>query len=248
MPVLCNPSSEEAPVRSFAPAAASAVLVLSLAACSGGGAPTLAPGVTQPPGGVPTQAPGVPTQAPGVPTAPVVPSELCAGQPTYSPDAPAPSFAQDDTLNSRYPTEVDGQPVTDVRSSFWLQGMCYYGSSSEDVAQFVAIWPPGTAGLISTGYAQVEVDGYPVSITSLRVPGADPNLIFSHIPEFIAAFGGDPATAATTTVTTENIGGRNVYVVTESDGSKTYDYVSGDIVFSVSDSEDAAAKVFAAIP
>ncbi len=222
-------------------AAVSAVLFVTLAACSAAPGATLAPGATQPPGGVPTVPPGVPTLAP------VIPSAICAGQPTYSPDAPAASFAQDDALNSRFPTAVDGQPVTGVRSSFWLQGMCYYGSSSEDVARFVAIWPAGSAPLISTGYAQVELDGEIVAIQAFRIPGGDPNLVFSHIPDFIAALGGDPADAADTVVTTATLGGKNVYVIDDQSDSLAYDYVSGDTIWSVSESEDAAAKIFAVI-
>jgi hypothetical protein len=230
-------------VRSFALAVVSSVLVVSLAACGGAGAPTLAPGATQPPGGVPTQAPGgVPTQAPVG-----NPAEACAGQPTYSVDNPMPSFGQDTTLNSRFPTQIDGQPVTNVSSAFWLQSMCFYGSTAEEVANFIAIWPPGTAPLISTGSAQVELDGEAVYFSAFRLPGADPNLIFSHIPEFIAALGGDAEDAANTAVTTANVGGKNVYVVTDPDGDVAYNYVSGDTVWTVDDDEATAAKVFAAI-
>jgi hypothetical protein len=219
------------------------VLAVVIAGCSSGPAGSSTPGVTLAPGATPapTQAPG-PTQTPP----PVDVGQVCGATPTYSVDAPTPSFAQDETLNARFPTQVDGQPVTGVNSGFWLQSMCYYGSSSEALARFIAIWPPNTAQLISTGYAHVELDGESVSIQALRVPNSDPTIIFSHIPEFIEALGGDPADAANTTVTTKNIGGKNVYVV-DDDGDLSYDYVSGDTIWSISDSEDVAAKVFAAI-
>lgn len=228
---------------SFVPrAAVCAALLIALVACSAAPGATLPPGVTQPPGGVPTQAPG-PTQAPPV----VNVGNLCAGLPTYSPDAPIPSFAHDDTLNARFPTQVDGQPVTDIQSSFWVQTTCFYGGSAEDLARFAAIWPAGTAPQISSGSAQIELDDDTVYIQAFRFPGADPNPIFSHLPEFTAALGGDPEDAANSTVTTTNLGGKNVYVVTQSDGDVSYHYVSGDTVWTVDAEETTAAKVFAAI-
>ena len=246
MPILCKPTSEEVPVRSIVLAALSAALLISIAACSGPGA-TLAPGATATPVGATLPPTAPPTAGPTQAPPPVDVAQVCAGQATYSPDAPLPSVAQDDTLNSRFPTQIDGQPVTGVHSGFTLQSLCYYATSTENVARFVALWPPGTAALISYGYAQVELDGDTVYFNALRTPGADPSLIFSHIPEFLAAFGGDPATAANTTVTTSNLAGKNVYVVTSAAGDVSYGYVSGDTIWSVNGDEATATKVFAAI-
>ncbi|HUP83284.1 MAG TPA: hypothetical protein VM284_03740 [Candidatus Limnocylindria bacterium] len=233
-------------MRSLSVAAVSAMFVLTLVGCSTAGPAGTA---SQPPG-VPTLPPGVPTLPPGVPTFPPVDgASVCAGQPTYSADASAtPVFAQDATLNAAFPTTINGQPVTDIQSGFWLQSMCYYGASAQEVASFLAIFPAALAPQISSGSADVELDGETVDIQAFRVPGSDANLIFSHIPEFIAALGGDPASAANDVVTQSNIGGKNAYVITDEDGDVTYNYVSGDTVWSVDASESAAAAVFAALP
>ncbi|MEA2675970.1 MAG: hypothetical protein QOJ81_111 [Chloroflexota bacterium] len=226
-------------MRSFALAAASAAFAISLVACSA------APGATGP--GV-TLPPGVPTLPPGVPTLPPAAGGVCAGMPTFSAAAPTPTFTQDEALNAKFPAAIDGQPVTNIQSGFWLQSMCYYGASAQEVASFLAIFPANVAPQISSGSADVELDGASVDIQAFRVPGSDASLIFSHIPEFIAALGGDPATAADSVVTQSNIGGKNVYVITDVDGDVTYNYVSGDTIFSVDSSEEAAAAVFAALP
>jgi hypothetical protein len=220
----------------------SVALAAAIVGCTGAPAgPTLAPGQTAT-AALPTVAPGVVTPAPPVA------GPLCAGMPTFSIDAEAtPVFAQDQALNAKFPAQINGQPVTDVQSGFWLQSMCYYGASAEDMAAFLALFPANIAPQISSGSAQVDLDGESVFISAFRVPGADANIIFSHIPEFIAALGGDPATAADSTVTQGNVGGKNVYVVTDSDGDVSYNYVSGDTLFTVDSSETAAAAVFAAL-
>jgi hypothetical protein len=212
----------------------SAALLAAIIGCSSAPAttPTLAPGATP-----------APTQEPTLP--PAVGGDLCAGQPTLSAEAPAPSFAQDATLNSRFPTQVDGQPVTDISSVFWVQSTCYYGGS---LAGLAALFPAGTVQQISTGNAQVELDDETVYISAFRFPGADPNVIFSHLGEFTAALGGDPTDAANSTVTNANLGGKNVYVITDPDGDVSYHYVSGDTIWTVDASTEATAgKVFAAI-
>jgi hypothetical protein len=216
----------------------SAALAAAIVGCSSGPAatPTLAPGATP-----------APTQSPGPTAPPVVVGDLCAGLPTFSAEAPAPSFAQDDTLNSRFPTQVDGQPVTSISSAYWVQTACYYGGGAS-LSGLATVFPAGTVPQISTGSAQVELDDETVYISAFRFPGADPNLIFSHLAEFAAALGGDPADAADSTVTMANLGGKNVYVITDPDGDVSYHYVSGDTVWTVdANTEATAGKVFAAI-
>ncbi|MEP7158508.1 MAG: hypothetical protein ABI797_03710 [Chloroflexota bacterium] len=224
-------------MRSITLAAVSAVLLVSLVACSAAApGPTLAPGATQPPGSAPTQAPPV-----------INPGDICAGHPIYSPNGPAPSFTQDVTLNARFPTQVDGQPVTGTQSSIWLQSMCYYGQSTADLAPFAALFPASTVPQISSGNARVELDGDTIYIQAFRFPGADPSVVFSHLAEFADALGGDPTDAANSTVDTVNLGGKNVYKVTDPDGEVIFGYVSGDTLWSLQGDESTATKVFAAI-
>jgi hypothetical protein len=217
---------------------------LFVVAC-GGGTPTspaagsVAPGGVATPGAVATPAPGGNVDV----------GQLCAGIPTFSLNTPQPSFAQDTDLNSRFPTQIDGQPVTDVTSYFYVQQACYYGTSQQDIARFVSIFPPSSVPLISSGSARATINGDSVNISAFRIPGTDPSTIFSHIPEFLAAVGIDPATAANYSVASVNLGGKNAFVVTDPSDNKTYSVVSGDAVFSASDvDEDQAAKFAAAIP
>jgi hypothetical protein len=225
----------------------SVALAAAIAGCSSSPAATPTPGATLPPGV--TQPPGGGTQPPTATAPPVgTPADVCAGMPTFSADAPMPSLAQDTALIAKFPTQVDGQPVTNISSSFWLQSMCFYGGSAGDLARFAALWPAGTAGQISSGSGQVELNGETVHIQALRIPGSDPNVIFSHLTEFVVALGGDPADVAGSSVTTANVGGKNAYVLTDSDGDVSYHLVSGDTVFTVDVSQEAAAAIFAAIP
>ena len=224
--------------------AASGLALLAVACGGGGSTATLAPGQTLAPGA--TAAPVV-TLAPP-PGGVVDVAALCAGQPTFSLNTPQPSFAQDEALNAKFPTQINGEPVT-VQSSYWLQSVCYYGQgSSETIQRFAAIFPPASIPGISSAYGAVTIDGEEVNISGFRIPGTDANQIFAHLPEFVAAFGTDPVDAAKYQVAPTTIAGKSGYVVTDDTGDKTYHIVSGDTVLTVSGTDTQAATIFAAFP
>lgn len=174
--------------------------------------------------------------------------QLCQGQPTFSLQTPQPSFAQDTTLNARFPAQIAGQAPSDVRSTYWLQSACYYSSSSEELAQFAAIFPASSLPQISSGSAEYTLDGEDITISAFRIPGTDPSVIFTNFPAFLAAFGVEPSEIPLYNVAQANVGGKNAWVVTDADGDKSYSVVSGDVVFTANDVTDAqAATVIAAI-
>ena len=76
-------------------------MMMLVLACGGGTSATLAPGQTPAPVGQSTSPPVA-----------VPPGQACAGQPTFSLATPQPSFAQDTELIAKFPTTIDGQPVT----------------------------------------------------------------------------------------------------------------------------------------
>ena len=221
--------------RGFSAFTGATIVVMLAAACGGAPAGTLAPGATPAPG--------------GVTPAPVPVGNLCAGIPTFSLQTPQPVIPDDPQLNAKFPTQIDGQPVTNVSSTNYLHSTCYYSGASEDLARFLAIFPPASVPLISTGTADATVDGEEVQIDALRIPGTDPNAIFSNFPAFLAAFGVEPAEIPLYQVSQTSLGGKNVHVVTDPDGDKSYSVVSGDTVFTANNATEAqAATIVAAIP
>ena len=60
---------------------------------------------------------------------------------------------------------------------------------------------------------------------------------------------GQPAPSSPPTLTPSNLGGKNVTLSTNSDGTVTYLYASGDTLFQITDAnDDQAGKVVAALP
>jgi len=223
-----------------------------VAACGGS-----TPAATSTPAG---QTPGVRARlrsAASTPTAAVTPAVTpppvgggseCAPFPTLNPASFAvPSFAPDPAIESKFPAQIDGSTPTEVQSGSWLQFICYYsGQSGVDQLKSQG----GNSALISNltfGSAKYTVGDNEVTVQAFRVAGADGNAIIQNISQFVAAaFGSSPEPFTTSQA---NIGGKNVTVVTNSDGTVSYAYVIGDTVISVSDvDQDQAATIFAAFP
>lgn len=208
-------------------------MMMLVLACGGGASATPAPG------------------APGQPTTPAVavpPAQLCAGQPTFSLATPQPSFAQDNELNAKFPTTIDGQPVTGIQSGYYLTFLCYLGNT-EQVNRFAGSVPGTNLAALSFGSARANVGGEDISISAFRLPGGDANQIIQHFAEFAVAIGADPSSITGSTQTQATIGGKAAYIFTDEDGDVTYVYPSGDTVWSVSGStEEQAGTVFAALP
>ena len=238
---------KEAQMRRMSSVTLGAGIVIFVIACGGGGGATLVPGATLAPGA--TTAPGTTAAPAGPTTAPVGGdvSQLCAGMPTFNPEASPLTLAQDETLNARFPTEIAGQPVTGVRSYNFVQGQCYYGASAKSFQSLAQFFSPALLAQISQGAATATLDDQDVFITAFRTPGADPNQLFAHLPEFLTAIGIEQADIEKYKVEPGTIAGKSVYVVTDADGDKSYSLVSGDAAFTVGDvTEEQAGTVLSA--
>lgn len=229
-------------------AVVSAAALLAIVGCSSapGATPTPA-GATQPPGGG-TQAPVV-TQAPGGPTqAPVgVTGHECDAVPTLSLSNPNPASPPPDTqLTAHFPAQIDGQPVTDVQSMYWVYFLCAFGGQAS-VNQAMQEAQGGlNFATMSFGSATATVDGEEVELQAFRTPGTDSNAMVQYLALLAAQSG---STDIPGQVTSSNVGGRNVYVSTDSDGNTSYAYPSGDtLVFFDGVTESQAAKIIAALP
>ena len=164
-----------------------------------------------------------------------------------------PSFASDPGLAAKYPTTIDGQPVSDLQTYFFLDLLKAFESEAQIQAVSSALGSFGIdATTVSAGSAHATVDGSEVTIGSLRAPGADANEIIAHYNEIQAAVNtamGQPEASSPPTLSQSNLGGKNVTVSTDNEGTVTYLYASGDTLFQVEDAnDDQAAKVVAALP
>jgi len=84
-----------------------------------------------------------------------------------------PSFVPDTTLEGAFPTEIDGQPVTDVQSANFLSLMQGIGGDQAEVAAFVAAMQAINVDPAAVSFASGEatVDDEDVTIQALRTPG-----------------------------------------------------------------------------
>jgi uncharacterized protein YfcZ (UPF0381/DUF406 family) len=168
--------------------------------------------------------------------------------PTFSAQTPTPSFPADEALKAKFPTQIDGQPVTDVNSSYFIQLLCLLGADADAIARFTqAFGNNATAASIGTGH--VELGDETVTISAFRLAGGDANQMLQHLPELAQAIGADPAQFANATTSQTTIGGKTITVLTDEDGDVTWLYPSGDTIWSIDGDTDpdAAAKIFAAL-
>ena len=147
----------------FAPAAALSAAVL-FAACSGG-SPTTTPGASVPAGATAAPATAAPTTAGG-----------------QTPGPTLPSYAPDPELATRFPTTIDGQPVTDIRTFKFIDVIKAFSTSAADIQRLEQGMAAVGLDLNSLGYgsATATVDGKTVSLTALRTPNADANKIIQN--------------------------------------------------------------------
>lgn len=240
-------------------AAASAAVLFAIVGCSSAPAatPTLAPGATLAPTlapgatSAPTQAPGGPTQAPGGPTqVPVgVTGHECDAVPTFSISNPNPATPPPDTsLTAHFPVQIDGQPLTDVQGQYWYYSLCMFGGQTAVNEAFAASQGGGfNMATMSFGSATATVDGEEVDLTAWRTPGADSNTLVQSLALLAAQSGGNGSIEGS--ASSANIGGKNVFVWTDTDGSKSYAYPSGDtLIFFDGATDSQATKILAALP
>ena len=221
----------------------SSVALIAIVGCSSSpGATTPPGGATQPPGGATPTAPSATQPATGAT------GHECDAVPTFSLTDPNPGNPPQDTaLIAHFPTEVDGQPVTDAQGQAWIYSLCAFGGQAA-VDRLTAGDQSGfNIASMSFGEATANVDGEDVTLTAFRTAGGDANSLIQSLA-LLAAQAGN-GIDITGSFTTANVGGKNLYVATDTDGNKSYAYVSGDTLISFDSVTDSqAAKIAAALP
>jgi hypothetical protein len=223
-------------------------VALSIAlACAGApagtGNPTATP-VGQTPGA--TQPGATATAVPTIgATAPPVGGHECDAFPTINPASPViPSFAPDPVLESKFPAEIDGEPVTDLQSGSYLQSLCFSGQATVDRIRGQAAFDLLT---MTVGSAKATVDGEEVSLSAFRAPGQDASNIIRVLIAVAAQSGGEPAPS----LIPATVGGKNVLTTVDDDGDgvNSYGYGNGDTLFLVDNvTQSQADKIFSALP
>lgn len=217
---------------------------MAVAACGGAASPTTGPI-------------NVPTLPPiNLPTLPPInlPSIAIPSLPIGSFAIPSFAFPSFDTnadpqLAAMFPTQVGGQPVTEVQTFNYLQFVSAFGGAGADSTQaFVAALTQ--AGIdpstVSIGTAKTTVDGDEVSITAFRTPNVDATRLLALAPQLQQLT--DP-TAELPTVGTANVGGKTVTTLTDSDGNVDYVYPHGDVLWGTDSSDQTVVgTILSALP
>lgn len=205
--------------------------IMVLTACSSSPAGTAGPSAT------------------GTPRAVSTPATTSGTQPPLTiPSIAVPSFSSDADLAARFPTVIDGQPVstpTTVRFGEFLQA---FVQDQSRLQPFVARLNEVGLDLnsMSFGTATATVNDETVQIQALRTSGADAGRFLEAFESFNELFNPEDPLP---TLTQATIGGKNVTLATDQDGDVTYLFVSGDILWQMSDvDESTAATVLAALP
>lgn len=215
--------------------ASAAALLLVVVACSA------TPATTQGPSSSPAGGTTGPTQGATPPPVGGTGTE-CAAFPTINPASPAiPSFAPDLALEAKFPAEIDGAPLRDLKSGSYLQSLCFGGQAAVDRLRGQVQFDLLTLTFAS---AEATIDGEDVTLEAFRAPGQDGSAIMQTLIR-VAQSGNQtipplvPGTA----------GGKNVITTTDSDGTTSYGYANGDTVFFTgSMTQSQADKLFAALP
>jgi len=198
-----------------------------------------------------------------LPTLPAVPSFAVPSIAIPSiaiPTLPVGSFALpgfsfsngDPTLTSRFPTQIAGQPVTNVYTVNFISFFQAFGQSDPEssarLQAFVQLL--ASAGIdatqVSFGSASVTVNGDEDQFQAFRTPGSDATKFVALYPQLAALNQSDTPPPV---VGTANIGGKSVSTFTDvSTETVTYIYPSGDVVWSMDTRfPDDAAAVFGAL-
>jgi len=204
--------------------------VLAVAACGGGTTTPTVPAVNVPSIAIPSIA------------IPTLPSGSFA-IPSFETNA-------DPALAARFPTQVAGQPVTDVTTYRFMDLLNEWNSSQP--AQ-LAMFTQAMSGIgvdpntLTGGNGTATVDGSTVSISAIHTPGVDANRFIQIFPQLTQLFSPEdqPPTLGQTT-----IAGKNVATLTDaSTGDVSYLYANGDVVWSVSSTDmNEVTQVLSALP
>lgn len=205
----------------------------TLTACATAAPATQAPGIS----GGPDAQPSVAVPSIALPSAVAVPSGLFS----------FPSFNSDQDLAARFPASIAGSPVEvqTLRVADFLQFLADDPEGRAEFETFVTAVGV-SADAISIGVGSFTYEDSSEQLSAIRAAGGDPSRLLSSVIEFTRANQDDPASVQ---VTQANIGGKSASIVTTPDGTTTYVYGAGDIVWTF-DSEDTALadQVMGAIP
>ncbi|HEY7024029.1 MAG TPA: hypothetical protein VH371_03615 [Candidatus Limnocylindrales bacterium] len=219
---------------------------LAVAACSGTTTPTV------PPINVPTLPPvNVPTLPPiNLPSLSLGSFSL----PSFSiPSFSIPSYDAnaDPALAAKFPTTINGAPVTDLTTVNFVQFFSAFSqtdpNSQAQMQQLVTVLQNGGIDptTLAFGNAEVEIDSNAEQIAAFHTPGASGATLLNLFPQ-LAALEADNETQPT--IAQANVGGKTVTTVDDGSGSIDYLYPSGDILWDVStDNPNAAALIMAAV-
>jgi hypothetical protein len=188
-----------------------------------------------------TSTPAGPTNtAAGTEAAPTASAQPAAVDPT----AP-PSFRVDNELAGRFPTMIDGQPVTGLTMGFYMDALRGFApEKAHDVG--AALSSLGIdAEAISIATAWATLGGERARFAALRVPGGDASAIVENYDTIGVVLDPDQAQ---TTLTDVRIDGKDVTRATEPDGDVTYIYADGEVLWIMALDKSRAAKILAVLP
>jgi hypothetical protein len=148
-----------------------------------------------------------------------------------------------------FPTQVAGQPVTGYANSPFIAFVCAFGGQ-EGLDNYDLAPVPGVnlaTAILGAASVPIDPDAQTVTIYGYRFPGGDANLVAQNFEVLQAA--NTTSSPEPGTLTTQTVGGKNVYVWTTVDGNVTYLYPRGDILMGTDTaSPDRAEILFAALP
>ena len=215
------------------------VTMLVLAAC--GSSPATSPA-----------GPGATVAAQSTPTvAPVAAGAECAGLPTYSPTGSSASvgYASDKTLEGRFPTQIDGQPVTSVTSGRFIEMLCYFGGQIGIDALRTSMPVALNLMNMSVGSAAATVDGASVTLSAFRNPGANAGQLLQDLANLAATSESGTPKFTLAELKDVTVGGKAAKTWTDESGNTSYIYVNGDTMIMIDSVTPAQAeKVFTAMP
>lgn len=175
-----------------------------------------------------------PSTSPGAATTPQPPA---SDGPIDLPSIDIPSFQPDVDLEAQLPSEFCGQPT----EKFSFSG-AETVSDDEEFAAIVAALGRSAADVSVAGAVSKAPECAAIQLIAFRVKGADGGR-FEQL--FIDAQEQDTGTRPTRS----NVGGKDVWVFTDSTGTTSYIYFRGDTIFGVSaESEADAAKGLVVLP
>ena len=214
------------------------VTMLLLAAC--GSSPATSP-----------TGPGSTAAAHSTPTAaPVAAGAECAGLPVYNPASPSASFAyaSDKTIEAKFPTQIDGQPVTGITSGRFIEMLCYFDGQAGIDALRTSMPVALNLMNMSVGSAQATVDGASVIVSAFRTPGADAGQLLQDLASLASSSGSDTAKFTLSELKDATVGGKAVKTWTDATGNTSYIYVTGDTIIMIdSVTPSQAEKIFTAM-